>query len=38
MGMSDLPNMHAQSLRAAGQRADGIHTRQITGAHVTTNM
>ena len=31
-----LPDMHAQSLRAAGQRAEGIHIRQIPHAHVTT--
>ena len=39
MGTSDLPDMHAQSPRAtATARADGIHMRQITCAHVTTNM
>jgi len=35
MGTRDLPDMHAQSLRAAGPRAEGAH---ITSAHVTTNM
>jgi len=38
MGTRDLPDMYAQSLRAAGPRAEGIHIRQITSAHVTTNM
>ena len=33
MGTSDLPDMYAQSLTAAG-----IHNRQITSAHVTANM
>ena len=33
MGTSDLPDMQAQS-----PRAEGIHIRQITSAHVTTNM
>ena len=33
MGMSDLPDMYAQS-----PRAEGIHIRQIISAHVTTNM
>ena len=37
MGMSDLPDVHAQSPRVAGLRAEGIHIRQITSAHVTTN-
>ena len=35
--MSDLPDMYAQSPRGAGLRAEGIHIRQITSAHVTTN-
>ena len=38
MGMSDLPDMYAQSPRAAGPRAEGIYIRQITSAHVTTIM
>jgi len=38
MGTRDLPDMYAQSPRAAGLRAEGIHIRQITSAHVTTNM
>ena len=38
MGTSDLPDMYAQSLRATGPRAKGIHIRQITSAHVTTDM
>ena len=37
MGISDLPDMYAQSPRAAGLRAECIHIRQITSAHVTTN-
>ena len=38
IGMSDLPDMYAQNLRAAGLKAEGIHIRQITSAYVTTNM
>ena len=38
MGISDLPDMYAQSLRAAGLRAEGIHIRQITSIDVTTDM
>ena len=38
MDMSDLPNMYAQSPRDAGPIAEGIHIRQITSAHVTTNI
>ena len=38
MGMTDLPDMYAESPRAAGPRAEGIHIRQITNAHVTSNM
>ena len=34
MGMSDLPDMYAQSLRATGPRAEGIHIKQIMRAHV----
>ena len=37
IGTSDLPDMYAQSPRAAGLRAEGIHIRQITSAYVTTN-
>ena len=33
MGMRDLPDVYAQS-----PRAEGIHIRQITRAHVTSNM
>ena len=33
MVMNDSPDMYAQS-----PRAEGIHIRQITSAHVTTNM
>ena len=33
MGTSDLNDMYAQS-----PRAEDIHIRQITSAHVTTNM
>ena len=33
MGTSALPDMYAQ-----GPRAEGIHIRQSTSAHVTTNM
>ena len=36
MDTSNLPDMYAQSPRAAG--AKGIHIRQITSAHVATNM
>jgi len=36
--MRNLPDMYAQSLRAAGLRAEGMHFRQIMSAHVTTNM
>ena len=38
MGMSDLPDIYAQSPRAAGLRAEGIHIKQITSSHVTTIM
>ena len=33
MGTKDFPDMCARS-----PRAEGIHIRQITSAHVTTNM
>jgi len=36
MGMRDLPDMYAQSPRATGPRAEGIHIRQIMSAYVTT--
>ena len=35
MGTSSLPDMYARSPRAAGLRAEGIHIRQSTSAHVT---
>ena len=38
MGMSGLPDMYARSPRATGPRAKGIHIRQITSVHVTTNI
>ena len=38
MGTSALPDMYARSPRAAGPRAEGIHIRQSTSAHVITNM
>jgi len=38
MGTRDLPDMYAQSLRAASPRAEDIHIRHITSAHVATNM
>ena len=38
MGVRDLPDMYAQSPRAAGPRTEGIHIRQIMSAHVTSNM
>ena len=38
MAMKDLPDMYAQSPRAAGLRAEGIHIRQITNGHVTSIM
>ena len=34
MSMKDLPNMYAQSPKAADLRAEGIHIRQIMSAHV----
>ena len=36
MAIRDLPDMYAQSPRAVGPRASGIHIRQITHGHVTT--
>ena len=38
MGMKDLPDMYAQCPRTASPRAEGICIRQITRAHVTSNM
>ena len=38
MGKSALPDMYARSPRVAGPRAEGIHIRQSTSAHVITNM
>ena len=38
MGMRNLPDVYAKSLRAACPRDDGIHIRQIMNAHVTTVM
>ena len=38
MAMGDLPDMYAQSPRAAGLRAKGIHIRQIMNGHVTSIM
>ena len=38
MGTRDLPDMYAQSPRAAGPRAEDIHIRRITSAHVTSTM
>ena len=38
MGMRDLPDMYAQSLRGTGLRDEGIHFRQIMNAHVTSVM
>ena len=38
MGKSGLPDTYTQSLRAAGQRAEGVYIRQTTSAHVTTIM
>ena len=38
MGARDLPDMYARSPRAAGPRAEGIHIRRITSAHVTSTM
>ena len=38
MGARDLPDMYARSLRATGPRAEGIHIRRITSAHVTSTM
>ena len=37
MGSRDLPDMYAWGLGAAGP-AEGIHIKQITRAHVTSNM
>ena len=37
ISMRDLCVVYAQGMRAAGQRAEGIHNRKITGAHVRTS-
>ena len=36
--MSNFPDMYAQTPRAAGPWAEGIHIRHITSAYVTTNI
>ena len=36
MGTSGLPDMYTRCPRAAGPRAEGVHIRQTTRAHVTT--
>ena len=38
MGTSALPDMYARSPRAAGPRAEGMHIRHSTRAHVITNI
>ena len=38
MPMKDLPDMYARSPMATGQRAEGIHIRQIMNGHVTSIM
>ena len=38
MSMRDLPDMYVRGPRAAGLRAEGIHIKQITSAHVATIM
>ena len=38
IGKSDLPDMYAQSPKAAGPRSDGMYIRQIMNAYVITNM
>ena len=38
MGTSALPDKYTKSPRAAGPRAEGIHIRQSTSAHVITKM
>ena len=38
MGTRDLPDMYAQGPRATDLWAEGIHIRQITRAHVTSNI
>ena len=38
MGIKDLTNMYAQSPRATGPSAQGIHIRQITSDYVSSNM
>ena len=38
IGMSDLPHMYAQSLRAIGQGMKDIYIREITSVYVTINI
>ena len=38
MGMSDSLDMYSQGPRAAGPTVEDVYIRQITSAHVTTNM
>ena len=38
MSASALIDMYAKCPRAAGARAEGIHIKQSTSAHVITNM
>ena len=38
MGAGNLPDMYAQSLRATGMRAEGIHIRTTISTYVTSNM
>ena len=38
MGMNGLPDIYPQSLRATGLRAEGVHIRQTTSAHITIVM
>ena len=38
MGRSGLPDIHTQSTRAAGPRAEGVYIRQTMNAPVTTVM
>ena len=38
MGTSGLPDIHTQSPRAAGPKAEGVYIRQTTSAHGITTM
>ena len=38
MGAGNLPDMYAQSLRATGMSAEGIHIRTTISTYVTSNM